>query len=121
MKPDPAKLLGPLLRAVKADKPIPDQWREPLVKLVALLLSDRDAYTSVRAARVLIEMEAANLRLDRESGRTPTAVALIVRTAHGPFVVPGCHGPLGKSAPHERQRVTVALGNTDSHFGQCGR
>lgn len=69
MKPDPAKLLGPLLRAVKADQPTPAAWREPLVKLVALLLSDRDACTSVQAARVLIEMEAANLRSDSECWR----------------------------------------------------
>lgn len=69
MRPDPAKLLGPLYRAVRAEKPIPDHWRGPLVEFVALLLSDRDIYTSVRAAQVLIEMEAANLRENHTAKR----------------------------------------------------
>ena len=61
--PNPAKLLGPLYRAVRADKPIPDSWREPLAELVDMLMADRDALTSVRAVRVVIEMAAADRRM----------------------------------------------------------
>ena len=63
MTPDPAKLLGPLSRAVRADKPIPDSWREPLVELVEMLMADRDRLTAVRAVRVVIEMAAADQRM----------------------------------------------------------
>ena len=63
MTPNPAKLLGPLYRAVRADKPIPDSWREPLVELVEMLMADRDPRTSMRAVRVVIEMEATDQRM----------------------------------------------------------
>ena len=63
MTPDPAKLLGPLDRAVRAGKPIPDSWREPLAELVDMLMADRDSLTSMRAVRVIVEMERANWRM----------------------------------------------------------
>ena len=69
MTRDPAKLLGPLYRAVRADKPVPDSWREPLVELVEMLLADRDPSTSLRAVRVVIEMAAADRRMRLETAR----------------------------------------------------
>jgi hypothetical protein len=41
------------------------QWRVPLVELVTLLMASPDTMTSTRAARVLVEMEAANMRQER--------------------------------------------------------
>ena len=62
MRPNCAKLLGPLLRAVRGDKPVPADWREPLVDLVMLLMVDAHPLTSIRAARVIVDMHAANVR-----------------------------------------------------------
>jgi len=66
MKPNPLPLLRALSRAVKTDRNVPHNWRSPLIDLVDLLLCDPDPAVSVQAARVLIEMAAANLRLIRE-------------------------------------------------------
>ena len=65
MKPDAAKLLAPLLRAVQRDKPIPAGWRAPLVELLMLLVADPDPMTRARAVRVIVEMEGANMRQER--------------------------------------------------------
>ena len=75
MKTDAVRLLGPLRRAVRADKPIPATWREPLVELLELMLSDRDRYTAARAARVIVEMVAADKRRERLERKTAAATA----------------------------------------------
>jgi K+-transporting ATPase c subunit len=75
MKPNPLPLLRALSRAVKADRNLPCNWHGPLIDLVDLLLSDPDPAVSIQAARVVIEMVAANRRLIHEETnkvRTPT-------------------------------------------------
>ncbi len=64
MRRDAVELLVPLLRAVKADKPIPDAWRQPLVEFVMLLLDHPNAETRSRTAHVVIAMVAADQRLE---------------------------------------------------------
>lgn len=66
------KLLGPLLRAVRNDKPIPDHWRGPLVELCALAMGDPDPMTRLRAMEILVEMRAANERRILAPGGFPT-------------------------------------------------
>ncbi len=78
MRRDPVTLLRPLLRAVKADKPIPDAWRQPLVDLVMLLLDHPNSEIRLRAAYVVIAMTAADQRLefiDRRLGRADSPAA----------------------------------------------
>ena len=70
MKSRGARLLGPLYRAVITNKPIPGQWRAPLVELLTLLMADPNPATSMRAVRVLIAMAGANQRLDPKILRT---------------------------------------------------
>jgi hypothetical protein len=66
MKPNPLPLLRALARAVKTDRQLPRNWHNPLLDLVELLLSDRDPAVSLQTVRVVIEMVAANRRLNRE-------------------------------------------------------
>ena len=79
MTPDPAKLFGPLCRTVRADKPIPDSWREPLVELMEMLVADRDPLTSIRAVRVVIEMAAADIRQQRRGRKASPKTAHLAR------------------------------------------
>jgi len=65
MKPNPLPLLRAISRAVRTDRPGLDPWRTQLVDLVVFLAADGDPAVSLRAVRVLIEMEAANRRLNR--------------------------------------------------------
>jgi hypothetical protein len=66
MNLDRVRLLRALSRAVKADRSIPCNWHSPLIDLVDLFLFDPDPAVSLQAARVVIEMVAANQRLVRE-------------------------------------------------------
>ena len=70
MKANPVRLLAPLLRSVRTDKPIHEAWRVPLVELVTLLMASPDGMTSARAARVLIEMEGTHIRQERSERRS---------------------------------------------------
>jgi hypothetical protein len=92
MRRDPVKLLGPLLRAVKDDKPIPDAWQQPLVDLVMLLLDHPNSDIRLRAVYVVVAMTAADQRLefiDRRLGRvdSPTARSQSARSADDPRII----------------------------------
>lgn len=65
MTPHPEVLLDALRCAVRAGKPIPDLWREPLAELLRLLMGHPDGLIAASAVATVLEMEAANLRLDR--------------------------------------------------------